>query len=43
MQQLKTSLIAGAAVLAMSATEALAETWDMPMAYPDSIFHSQNV
>ena len=42
MQQLKTSLIAGTAALAMSATGALAEAWDMPMAYPDSNFHSQN-
>ena len=42
MQQLKTSLIAGAAALAVSATAAGAETWDMPMAYPDSNFHSQN-
>ena len=42
MQQLKTSLIAGAAALAISATAAGAETWDMPMAYPDSNFHSQN-
>ena len=42
MQQLRTSLIAGAAMLALSATAALAETWDMPMAYPESNFHSQN-
>jgi TRAP-type C4-dicarboxylate transport system substrate-binding protein len=42
MKELKTSLIAGAAALALSATGALAETWDMPMAYPDSNFHSQN-
>jgi TRAP-type C4-dicarboxylate transport system substrate-binding protein len=42
MKRLKVSLIAGAAALAMSATTAGAETWDMPMAYPDSNFHSQN-
>jgi TRAP-type C4-dicarboxylate transport system substrate-binding protein len=42
MKELKTSLIACAAALAMSATTAGAETWDMPMAYPDSNFHSQN-
>jgi TRAP-type C4-dicarboxylate transport system substrate-binding protein len=42
MKELNTALIAGAAALAMSATGALAETWDMPMAYPDSNFHSQN-
>jgi TRAP-type C4-dicarboxylate transport system substrate-binding protein len=42
MQQLKTSLIAGAAALAMSATGALAETWDMPMAYPEGNFHTKN-
>jgi TRAP-type C4-dicarboxylate transport system substrate-binding protein len=42
MKELKASLIACAAALAMSATTAGAETWDMPMAYPDSNFHSQN-
>ena len=42
MEQLKRSLIGGAAALALSATAAAAETWDMPMAYPDSNFHSQN-
>jgi TRAP-type C4-dicarboxylate transport system substrate-binding protein len=42
MKELKTSLITAAAALAISATAAGAETWDMPMAYPDSNFHSQN-
>jgi TRAP-type C4-dicarboxylate transport system substrate-binding protein len=42
MKTLRRSFAAGAAVLAMSATAAWAETWDMPMAYPDSNFHSQN-
>jgi TRAP-type C4-dicarboxylate transport system substrate-binding protein len=42
MKELKTSLTAAAAALAISATTAGAETWDMPMAYPDSNFHSQN-
>jgi TRAP-type C4-dicarboxylate transport system substrate-binding protein len=41
MEKLRTSLIAGAAAIALSGT-ASAETWDMPMAYPDSNFHSQN-
>jgi TRAP-type C4-dicarboxylate transport system substrate-binding protein len=36
------SFAAGAALLALSATAAGAETWDMPLAYPDSNFHSQN-
>jgi TRAP-type C4-dicarboxylate transport system substrate-binding protein len=40
--KLRTSLAIGAAALALSATTAQAETWDMPMAYPDSNFHSQN-
>lgn len=36
-------ITAMAAALALaSATGAAAETWDMPMAYPDSNFHSQN-
>ena len=42
MEQLKRSLIGGAAALAMSGAAAGAQTWDMPMAYPDSNFHSQN-
>jgi TRAP-type C4-dicarboxylate transport system substrate-binding protein len=42
MGQLKRSLIGGAAALAVSGAAAGAETWDMPMAYPDSNFHSQN-
>jgi TRAP-type C4-dicarboxylate transport system substrate-binding protein len=41
MEKLRRSLIAGAA-LALSGTAAGAETWDMPLAYPDSNFHSQN-
>jgi TRAP-type C4-dicarboxylate transport system substrate-binding protein len=42
MGQLKRSLIGGAAALALGGAAAGAETWDMPMAYPDSNFHSQN-
>jgi TRAP-type C4-dicarboxylate transport system substrate-binding protein len=42
MSKLGSALIAGAAVCGLSATAASAETWDMPMAYPDSNFHSQN-
>jgi TRAP-type C4-dicarboxylate transport system substrate-binding protein len=42
MMKLRTSVIAGAAAVAMGASAAWAETWDMPMAYPDSNFHSQN-
>jgi TRAP-type C4-dicarboxylate transport system substrate-binding protein len=41
MEKLRRLLIAGAA-LALSGTAAGAETWDMPLAYPDSNFHSQN-
>src|ERR687889_2323779 len=42
MEQLKISMLAGAVAVAMGASVAGAETWDMPMAYPDSNFHSQN-
>jgi TRAP-type C4-dicarboxylate transport system substrate-binding protein len=42
MGELTRSVIGGAAALAMSAAAAGAETWDMPLAYPDSNFHSQN-
>jgi TRAP-type C4-dicarboxylate transport system substrate-binding protein len=35
-------LLAAAAMTAMSATAALADKWDMPMAYPASNFHSKN-
>lgn len=42
MAQLKRSLVGGAAALVLSAAAAGAETWDMPLAYPDSNFHSQN-
>ena len=42
MGQLERALIGGAAALALSGAAAGAETWDMPMAYPDSNFHSQN-
>jgi TRAP-type C4-dicarboxylate transport system substrate-binding protein len=42
MGQLKRAVIGGAAALAMSGAAASAETWDMPLAYPDSNFHSQN-
>lgn len=41
--KLKTTLMTGVAVAAMSALPALAgETWDMPMAYSASNFHSEN-
>jgi len=42
MAQLKRSLVGGAAAFVLSAAAAGAETWDMPLAYPDSNFHSQN-
>jgi TRAP-type C4-dicarboxylate transport system substrate-binding protein len=42
MRRLRSALIAVAAVWGLCATAASAETWDMPMAYPDSNFHSQN-
>jgi len=46
MEKPRRSLIAGAALALSGAvaggTAAGAETWDMPMAYPDSNFHSQN-
>jgi TRAP-type C4-dicarboxylate transport system substrate-binding protein len=42
MSKLTTSLTGGAVALALSGAAAWAETWDMPMAYPDSNFHSQN-
>jgi TRAP-type C4-dicarboxylate transport system substrate-binding protein len=35
-------LIAFAVVIAMTTSVALAEKWDMPMAYPASNFHSEN-
>ena len=41
MEKVKRALIAGAA-LALGSAAAGAETWDMPLAYPDSNFHSQN-
>ncbi len=42
MKMLKAPALAGAAVLALIAGAASAETWDMPMAYPDSNFHTEN-
>jgi TRAP-type C4-dicarboxylate transport system substrate-binding protein len=42
MAQLKRSLVGGAAALVLGGAAASAETWDMPLAYPDSNFHSQN-
>ena len=39
----KLNALAGAAALALGAGAAgAAETWDMPMAYPDSNFHTEN-
>ncbi len=37
-----TCLIAATALTAISASAALAEKWDMPMAYPATNFHSEN-
>ena len=37
-----TCLLAATALTAASATAALAEKWDMPMAYPATNFHSEN-
>lgn len=37
-----TSLMAVTALTAVSASAAFAETWDMPMAYPATNFHSEN-
>lgn len=37
-----TALLAGACALALAGVAAAAEKWDMPMAYPDSNFHTQN-
>ena len=34
--------LAGAATIALTAGSAAAERWDMPMAYPDSNFHTEN-
>ncbi|MGF1477863.1 MAG: TRAP transporter substrate-binding protein [Geminicoccaceae bacterium] len=38
----KTVLAAGAAVVALSVGTASAETWDMPMAYANTNFHTEN-
>ena len=38
----KLNTLAGAAALALCAGAAGAETWEMPMAYPDSNFHTEN-
>lgn len=38
----KLNALAGAAALALGAGAAAAETWEMPMAYPDSNFHTEN-
>lgn len=35
-------LLAGCAALSFSAGLASAETWDMPLAYPATNFHSEN-
>lgn len=40
--RLLSTLLATAAVTAMTASAAMAEKWDLPMAYPASNFHSQN-
>ena len=37
-----TCLLAATALTAASASAALAEKWDMPMAYPATNFHSEN-
>ncbi|MGI9410529.1 MAG: C4-dicarboxylate ABC transporter substrate-binding protein, partial [Hyphomicrobiaceae bacterium] len=36
------TVISGLAVLAMGSTGAIAEKWDMPMAYSASNYHSEN-
>lgn len=43
MKDMKARALGGAAALALIAgAAAAAETWDMPMAYPDSNFHTEN-
>ena len=37
-----TAALAGVAAMALTAGSAAAERWDMPMAYPDSNFHTEN-
>ena len=37
-----TMLTASTLALALGASAALAETWDMPVAYPASNFHTEN-
>lgn len=41
--ELLSAMVAGISVLAVSATPALTETWDMPTPYPEGNFHTQNV
>lgn len=42
MTRAKTLALATAAGIALAAGSAAAERWDMPMAYPDSNFHTEN-
>jgi len=42
MTRSKTLFLATAAAVALGAGSAAAERWDMPMAYPDSNFHTEN-
>ena len=39
---IKKALIGASAAALVSATVAQAETWDMPVAYPATNFHSEN-
>ncbi len=40
--KLTAKLLTGAAALAISASAAMAEKWDMPMAYPATNYHTEN-
>jgi len=42
MKTLRASVIAGTALLTLNAAAAWADKWDMPMAYADSNFHTEN-
>jgi TRAP-type C4-dicarboxylate transport system substrate-binding protein len=42
MRTISKTILAGVAALALSSQAALADKWDMPMAYADGNFHTQN-